>query len=240
VTPATVFIVDDDPGMRDSLTILLETAGLRLECFASAEAFLKVCATDREGCLLLDVRMPGMSGPELQAELARRNIRLPIVFLTAYAELPTGIEAMKQGAVDFLTKPVNGELLLQRVAAALDVDRVQRRSMQARQAFLTRLKKLTRREREVLALALTGMVNAEIAARLGISPRTIEGHRSRIFLKTGVDSLLELLQQAALAGFDLAEITPPPPTIRPAQVRQSLARRTPWRWAGKLRLDPPA
>ena len=169
MTTATVFIVDDDPGIRESLPVLMETAGLKAECFASAEAFLDACNQERAGCLLLDVRMPGLSGPQLQVELARRKISLPVIFLTGYADLATGVDAMKQGAMDFLTKPVNGALLLQRVQAALDLDRERRHINGARQALLSRLQKLSSRERDVLALALTGTASREIAERLQIT-----------------------------------------------------------------------
>jgi FixJ family two-component response regulator len=208
----TVFIVDDDAGMRYSLPILFETAHLRTECFASAEEFLQACDARREGCLLLDVRMTGMNGLALQEELARRDIRLPIIFLTAYADLATGVAAMKRGAADFLTKPVNGALLVRQVRAAIEQDHRQRRVADAREQFEKRLLKLTLREREVLVLALAGKVNKEISSQLGISLRTIEGHRSRIYLKTGVTSMLELAQQAADAGVALTAITPPPAT----------------------------
>lgn len=204
MTSPIVFIVDDDPGILYSLPILLETAHLKSQCFKGPEDFLRICGPQQAGCLLLDVRMPGMSGPELQKELIRRKVRLPIIFLTAHADLPIGVEAMKLGAVDFLTKPINGELLLQRVQAALELNREQRESEAALQLFKMRLSKLTTREREVLALALSGMVNKKISSQLNISLRTIEGHRSRIFLKTGVGSLLELEQQAAKAGVTLA------------------------------------
>ena len=204
MTSPTVFIVDDDAGIRYSLTVLLEMAHLKVECFASAEDFLSICGPHQQGCLLLDVRMPGMSGPELQKELGERKVRLPIIFLTGYADLPTGVAAIKQGAVDFLTKPVNGAELLQRVQAALDLDRKQRQAEALRGQFEARLQKLTSREREILALALSGMANKDISTQLNISMRTIEGHRSRIYLKTGASSLLELAQQAANAGVALS------------------------------------
>ena len=207
MTTATVFIVDDDPGIRESLPVLMETAGLKAECFASAEAFLDACDHDQEGCLLLDVRMPGLSGPQLHVELARRKIGLPVIFLTAYADLATGVDAMKQGAMDFLTKPVNGALLLQRVQAALAVHREQRRTDNARQSLLSRLQKLSCRERDVLALALTGTTSREIAERLRISLRTVEGHRARIYLKTGSASLLELSRTASDLGLSVSDIT---------------------------------
>lgn len=203
MTQSTVFIVDDDPGICASLPILLETANVSSQCFASAEAFLEAYSPDQAGCVLLDVRMPGMSGPALQAELLRRGLSLPIVFMTAFAELPTGIEAMKQGAVDFLSKPVNGAQLLERLQAALELDHERRRIASERLAFHARIQKLTAREREVLALAQSGMDNKAIAAHLKVSTRTIESHRSRICLRTGVHSLAELAYQASVAGVNL-------------------------------------
>lgn len=202
----TVFIVDDDPGILHSLPVLMETAGLKTECFASAEAFLAACDQEQEGCLLLDVRMPGLSGPQLQVELARRKIGLPVIFLTAYADLATGVDAMKQGAMDFLTKPVNGALLLQRVQAALALHRQQRQREEARHAFMDRLRKLSGRERDVLALALNGMASREIAERLRISLRTVEGHRARIYLKTRSASLMELSREASDLGLAIGDI----------------------------------
>ncbi len=208
MTRLTVFIVDDDPGMRHSLSILLETARIKSECFASAEEFLRICGPHQEGCLLLDVRMPGMSGPELQEELTRRKVWLPIIFLTAFADLPTVVNAVKHGALDFLPKPINGALLLERVEGAFRQAGERRQTEEARERFMTCLLKLTRREREVLALAISGMPNKEISTHLQMSQRTVEGHRSRIFLKIGTDSLLKLAQQAADAGISLAEIAP--------------------------------
>jgi two-component system response regulator FixJ len=204
MTAPTVFLVDDDPAIRYSIPVLLATANLPSECFASGEEFLSVCDSKREGCLLLDVRMPGMSGTELQQELARRQIHLPIIFMTAYADLATGVEAMKQGAADFLAKPINGAKLLAVVHSALDRNQQERRAETGRRQFETRLLKLTSREREVLRHALSGMANKEIAQRLNTSLRTIEGHRARIYLKTDVASLLELAHKASAVGVNLA------------------------------------
>ena len=203
MTP-TVFIVDDEPGLRVSLPILLDTAHLKSRCFASAEAFLEACSPDLAGCLLLDVRMPGMSGPALQMELVRRGVCLPILFMTAHGDLPTGIEAMKLVALDFLIKPVNGALLLERVQAALEIDRETRQAAAVKQEFEVRIQTLTAREREVLALAQSDMDNKAMAAHLQVSLRTIESHRSRICLRTGVHSLAELAHQAAAVGVKLA------------------------------------
>ncbi len=208
MTSATVFIVDDDPGVRSSLALLLETANLKSMCFASADDFLAACGPNPDGCLVLDVRMPGLSGPQLQDELSLRKISLPIIFLTGFADIPMAVEGIQKGAIDFLEKPVNGALLLQHVVSALETNRLKRDADVARSQFEARLSKLTGREREVLVLALSGMANKNISKALQISLRTIEGHRSRIYLKVGVDSLLELAQQAASVGMALADIAP--------------------------------
>lgn len=205
MTQPIVFIVDDDPGIRFGIALLLETANLRSECFACAEDFLAACGSHPAGCLLLDVSMPGMSGPQLQAELARRGIDLPVIFLTGYADMQTVVGAMRQGAIDFLGKPVNGALLLERVQSALEIHRRKCEANNKRNLFLKRLLKLTPREREILAYAMAGKANKEISADLDISPRTIEGHRARIYLKAEVSSLLELAQQAVLADVSLTD-----------------------------------
>jgi len=206
MTSATVFIVDDDASIRSSLSLLLETDNLPSACFASADDFLAACGPNPDGCLILDVRMPGMSGLQLQDELALRQISLPIIFLTGFADIPMTVGAMRKGAVDFIAKPVNGAVLLERVHSALESNRLQRAASAARSLFEARLLKLTPREREVLVLALSGMPNKTISKELAISVRTIEGHRAQIYLKLGVDSLIELAQQATLAGMPLAEI----------------------------------
>ena len=192
-----VYIVDDDAAVRDSLSLLCETAGLKVECHASAESFLSAYRPEHAGCLVLDVRMGPMSGPELHAELARRGSQLPIIYLTAHGDIPMTVRAMKAGAADFLTKPVEGALLLDRVRAALShsCELLQRQENLAAQR--QRLTLLTPREREVMMLALAGHPNKVIADRLGISNRTVEGHRSRILQKTGTTSMLELAQLAA-------------------------------------------
>jgi FixJ family two-component response regulator len=211
VTHSTVFVVDDDPGIRFSISLLLETAQIQSECFASAEDFLAACGPQPLGCLLLDVSMPGMSGPQLQEEMLRRRLDLPIIFLTGYADMPTVAGAMRQGAIDFLAKPVNGALLLERVQSSLELHRTRVAAAARRGQFVHRLARLTAREREILGLAITGKSNSEIAAALQISLRTIEGHRSRIYLKAGVGSLLELTQQAAQADVALLNVLAPAP-----------------------------
>jgi FixJ family two-component response regulator len=206
MTSTTVFIVDDDSGIRSSLSLLMETDKLQSASFASADAFLAACGPNPQGCLILDVRMPGMSGLQLQDELALRQIQLPIIFLTAFADIPMTVGAIRKGALDLITKPVNGAVLLARVHSALETNRLQREASAARALFEARLLKLTQREREVLVLALSSMPNKTISSELGISVRTIEGHRSHIFLKLDIDSLVELAQQAASVGMPLSDI----------------------------------
>jgi two-component system response regulator DctR len=212
MTSATVFIVDDDASIRSSLSLLLETDNLPSACFASADDFLAACGPNPDGCLILDVRMPGMSGLQLQDELALRQISLPIIFLTGFADVPMTVGAMRKGAVDFIAKPVNGAVLLERVHSALESNRFQQQARAVRSQFTARLLKLTPREREVLALALSGIPNKRISNEMNISVRTVEGHRAQIFLKLGVDSLIELAHQAASANMPLAEIDLRPPT----------------------------
>lgn len=206
MTSTTVYVVDDDPGIRSSLSFLLETVNLQSACFANARDFLAACGANPDGCLILDVRMPGLSGLQLQEELLRRKIDLPIIYLTGFAEISMAVEVLHKGAMDMLEKPIDGALLLQRVESALEINRVQRQADAARTLFEARLLTLTQREREVLVLALSGMVNKTIARELAISLRTIEGYRMQIYLKLGVSSLLELAQQAAGVNLPLNRI----------------------------------
>lgn len=187
-----VFIVDDDDAVRDGLSLVVETAGLDCQAFASAEAFLLGFCPGKPGCLLLDVNMPGMDGEELQAELSRRNIHLPIIFLTGYGDIPLTVRAIKAGAVDFLTKPVPGNVLIERLKAVLQDELQMHEQFMEEQAICRRVNGLTSREWEVMSLAVAGHANKEIAKQLGISHRTVEVHRARIMDKTGASNLLEL------------------------------------------------
>lgn len=188
----TVYVVDDAEAVRAGLTLLLETEGLRVAAYESGEALLADCNPDWEGCAVLDLNLTGMDGLEVQAELKRRGVRLPVIFLTGYGDVPTTVRAMKAGASEFLTKPVSGDQLLPLIRAALAKDRQER--AQDREAIdrRDRLGRLSQREREVLQLALAGHANKDIARLLAISHRTVEVHRSHILAKTQVGSLLEL------------------------------------------------
>jgi len=197
---AIVYIIDDDAAVRDSLSLLCETAGLKVECHDSAEAFLNAYRPGQLGCLVLDVRMGRMSGPELHAELTSRGSHMPVIYLTAHGDIPMTVRAMKAGAVDFLTKPVDGATLLDRVQAALRYDWDLLNHQEALVCQRQKLASLTPREREIMTLVLAGYANKTIGARLGISHRTVEIHRSRILHKTGSTSFLELAQLATACG----------------------------------------
>lgn len=206
--PAIVFIVDDDAAVRDSLSLLCETAGLKVECHDSAESFLAADRVGQPGCLVLDVQMGRISGPGLHAELNRRGSLLPIIYLTAHGDIPMTVQAMKAGAADFLTKPVDGAELLLRVQAALRRSSELRQREAVRNEARRRLAQLTPREQEIMTLALAGQGNKVIAGRLGISYRTVELHRSHILQKTATENLLELAQLAADGGLTLEPSDP--------------------------------
>ncbi len=192
--PPTVFVVDDNAGVRKSLRALFESAELAVETYASGDEFLAAYDPDRPGCLLLDVRLRKSSGLDLQDELRRRNATLPIIILTGHGTVPTSVRALKAGAVDFLQKPARPKLLLERVRAALEVDR-QNRAAAAEEAVVTeRLAHLTPRERQVMELLLAGKSSKEIAAALGMSVRTVEGHRRRVLSKNHVSSAAQLVR----------------------------------------------
>jgi len=195
---SVVYVVDDDAAVRDSLSLLLESAGLCAAAFDSAQAFLAAHRAHQPGCLVLDVHMPGMDGLELQNELARRGELMPIIFLTAHGNVPETVRAIKAGAVDFLTKPVDGKLLLDRIRSAVAVSETAHQRKD-------RLASLTQREREVLILAVAGRPNKEIARHLGISHRTVEVHRSHILSKMGAATLLELAYHVGATQIDAHE-----------------------------------
>lgn len=193
-----VFIVDDDASVRDALALLFDTAGLAAETYPSAEAFLQAYRPDRRGCLVLDVQMPGLSGLELQAKLAELAVRLPIIFLTAHGNIPAAVRAIKAGAVDFLEKPADGALLLERVQAALRDSAPVRQGLDA--ALEEKFARLTMREREVMARVAAGMSSKETARALGISHRTVEVHRARLMQKMGARTVLDLAAMAEALG----------------------------------------
>lgn len=190
---STVFIVDDDVAVRQSLSLLIRSMSLAVEAFESAQDFLERGDRTRPGCLVLDIRMPGMSGLELQDELSRRGFVLPVIFITGHGDVAMAVRAMKHGAVDFIEKPFNDQLLLERINQALELDR-QRRELQAERADIaSRMATLSPREREVMGRIVAGQANKVIAIELGLSERTVEIHRAKVMSKTGARSLAELV-----------------------------------------------
>ena len=196
----TVYVVEDDAAVRDALAQLLEGKRFRVKLFESAERFLEACDPGQAGCLLLDMKLPGMSGIELQEALAARRVDLPIIFLTGHGDVPSSVRALRAGAVDFLQKPADSRTLLARVSEALAQDAVRRSQRASRDAARKALQELTARERDVLPLILAGHSSKDIARRLAISHRTVEIHRARIMRKTGSATLVELAAMARAAG----------------------------------------
>jgi FixJ family two-component response regulator len=204
---ATVFVVDDDEAVRGSLKLLLKALSLPVQAYASAQEFLAGFDPARSGCLVLDIRMPGMSGLELQEELNSRGAMLPIIFITGHGDVPMAVEAMQRGAMDFLQKPFRDQDLLDRINKALDKDRAGRELLGNRERIRARIAGLTPREREVMALVARGNANKVIAGDLELSQRTVEIHRAHVMEKMGANSLAHLVRM-------VIEAEQEPPTRR--------------------------
>jgi len=189
-----IYIVDDDEALRDSLVWMLESSGYTVSAFDSAEAFLAAYRETFSGCLVLDVRMPGMSGLELFEELGRRRCTLPVIFITGHGDVPMAVSALKKGAVDFIEKPFGDQEMLRLIAQCLEQERASRSKRKLEADTARRLEHLTQREREVLDLIIAGKLNKQIADVLGISIKTVEVHRARVMEKMGAHSLAELVQ----------------------------------------------
>ena len=196
---ATVFIVDDDEAVRDSLGLLLRSGGYRARCYGSAKDFLKAFDPRDHGCLVLDIRMPGMTGLELQKHLNEIGCNIPIVFITGHGDVPMAVEAVRMGAVDFLQKPFSDDDLMARIADALDIAARQREGELERMDIMDRIGTLTAREKEVMGQVVQGKANKVIAADLGVSQRTVEIHRARVMEKMQANSLAHLVRMVMVS-----------------------------------------
>ena len=207
-TDPTVFIVDDDEAVRRSLRRLIASAGMAVEDYATAEEYADRCDPSRPGCLVLDVRMPGMSGLELQRMLQQKGMKIPVIIISGHGDVPKAVQAMKGGAVDFIEKPFKGEVLLDRIRQAIELDGQVRRRQARRAEVQSRLALLTPREHEVMELLATGTPVKQVAYQLGLSRKTVDVHRSHIMMKLQIDSLVELVRMLEVAQ----QPSGPPPT----------------------------
>jgi FixJ family two-component response regulator len=195
-TDGVVFVVDDDASLRESLKNLIRSVGLRVEAFPSAQEFLRSKRPNVPGCLVLDVRLPGLSGLDLQKRVAEADIEIPIIFMTGHGDIPMTVQAMKAGAVEFLTKPFRDQELLDAIQQALEINRKAREQRAEIEGLRRRFDSLTPREEEVMALMVAGLLNKQIAAELGASETTVKIHRHRVMEKMGAGSLAELVRMA--------------------------------------------
>jgi FixJ family two-component response regulator len=195
-----VFVIDDDVAMRETLSSLFRSVGLRVELFGSTREFAQVKMPDAASCLVLDIRLPGISGLDFQAELAKAGIRVPIIFMTGHGDIPMSVQAMKAGAIDFLTKPFRDQEMLDAVVRALERDQKRRDGEKVVAELRVRFDSLTLREREVIALVVDGLMNKQIAAKLGVSEITVKVHRVNMMRKMRARSVIDLVGMADLLG----------------------------------------
>jgi FixJ family two-component response regulator len=197
-----VFVIDDDASLRESLSSLLRSIGLHVELFDSAAQFLKSKLPDVPSCLVLDVRLPGLSGLDFQAELIKSDVRVPIIFITGHGDIPMSVRAMKAGAIEFLTKPLREQDLLDAVQTGLDRDRARRESDKTVTEIRSKYESLTAREQEVIGYVASGLMNKQIAGEIGISEITVKVHRGNLMRKMGAKSLAELVRMVDALGIN--------------------------------------
>ena len=195
-----VFVVDDDESLREAWKSLFRSVGLQVEVFASAHQFLQSKLPNAPSCLVLDVRLPGLSGLDFQTDLAKANIHIPIIFITGHGDIPMTVKAMKAGAVEFLTKPFRDQDLLDAIAVALERDKARHAGEKVLSALRTKFETLTPREQEVMACVTGGLLNKQVAAEIGITENTVKVHRGNLTRKMGAKSLAELVRMADLLG----------------------------------------
>lgn len=205
---AMIFVIDDDAQFRKSLARLLQSAGYEVELYSSAQDFLRRKPYEGASCLLLDVHMPGITGPDLQEELKTQQNLIPIIFLTAHSNTPTGVKAMKDGAVDFLLKPIDEQVLFEAIDRAIDRHARKRKQQKESETAKRLVTSLTNRELETFQWLITGMLNKQIAAALGITERTVKAHRGQIMHKLGVISVAEMVRLAQKAEVEPARESP--------------------------------
>jgi FixJ family two-component response regulator len=199
-THAMVFVIDDDASLREALSSLIRSVGLPVETFASATEFLQTKVPDVPSCLVLDVRLPGIGGLDFQSDLAKANIRVPVIFITGHGDIPMTVRAMKAGAVEFLTKPFRDQDMLDAVQVALTRDRARRESEKSLSTLKANFETLTPREQEVMALVASGLMNKQIAGEIGVSEITVKVHRGNVTRKMGAKSLADLVRMADTLG----------------------------------------
>jgi FixJ family two-component response regulator len=232
-----VFIIDDDVAVREALQSLLRDVRLQAEVFGSPTELLARKLPDAASCLVLDIRLPGVSGLDLQAELARANINIPIIFITGYADIPMAVRAMKAGAVDFLTKPFREQDLLDAVATAIARDRMRRESEKAASEMRARFETLSAREREVMALVTSGLMNKEVAAKTGLAEPTVKMHRGQAMRKMGAKSVADLVKMAEILGTRINSDFCRSPNVQSERRPANAASRTPFSvrtWPSKV------
>jgi FixJ family two-component response regulator len=222
-----IFIVDDDVAVRESLHGLFRDVGLQAEVFGSPTELLASKLPDAASCLVLDIRLPGVSGLDFQAQLARANINIPIIFITGYADIPMAVRAMKAGAVDFLTKPFREQDILDAVATAIARDRMRRESEKVASEMRARFETLSAREREVMALVTSGLMNKEVAAKTGLAEPTVKMHRGQAMRKMGATSVVDLVKMAKTLADKLNSDFDRSPNIQSERRSANAASRTP-------------